>query len=43
LFTLDAKTVADGMEKIDVAGQSYDQMAENWVNANETVWRGWLR
>lgn len=43
LFTLDAKTVADGMEKIDVTGQSYDQMAEDWVNANETVWRGWLR
>ncbi len=43
LFALDARTVADGMEKIDVDGQSYDQMAEDWVNANESVWRGWLR
>lgn len=43
LFTLDAKTVAQGMERIDVEGVSYDQMAEDWVAANETVWRGWLR
>ncbi|MBS0563036.1 MAG: ABC transporter substrate-binding protein [Proteobacteria bacterium] len=43
LFTLDAKTVADGMEKIDVKGESYDKMAEDWVNANESVWRAWLK
>lgn len=43
LFNLDATTVADGMEKIDVQGQSYDQMAEDWVAANESVWRNWLR
>ncbi len=43
LFTLDAKTVAEGMEKIDVEGVSYDRMAEDWVAANEALWRGWLR
>ena len=43
LFTLDAKTVADGMEKIGVSGETYDKMAEDWVNANETIWRGWLK
>lgn len=43
LFTLDAKTVAEGMEKIDVEGVSYDRMAEDWVSANEALWRGWLR
>ena len=43
LFDLDAKTVAEGMEKIDVQGVSYDQMAEDWVKANEATWRGWLR
>ena len=43
LFTLDAKTVAEGMEKIDVDGLSYDQMAEDWVSANEATWKPWLR
>ena len=43
LFNLDAKTVAAGMEKIDVQGISYDQMAEDWVTENESVWRAWLR
>jgi hypothetical protein len=37
------KTVADGMEKIGVSGETYDKMAEDWVNANETIWRGWLK
>lgn len=43
LLNLDAATVADGMEKVDVKGESYDQMAEEWVTANEAVWRGWLK
>lgn len=43
LFALDAKTVAEGMERIDVEGISYDQMAEEWIGANEAIWRGWLK
>lgn len=43
LFTLDAATVASGMERIDVDGVSYDQMASDWVDQNEAVWSAWLR
>lgn len=43
LFTLDAAGVAAGMQRIDVDGVSYDQMASDWVDQNEAIWRAWLR
>jgi len=43
LFRLDAASVAEGMEKIDVKGMSYDDMAKEWLAANEATWRKWLR
>ena len=41
-FTLDAKTMGDMVYKSDVEGVPTEVVAEQWIEANEDVWKAWL-
>lgn len=41
-FQLDAKTMGDMVYKSDVDGVPTEVVAEQWVEANESVWKTWL-
>jgi glycine betaine/proline transport system substrate-binding protein len=43
LFTIDKDTVGKAMHAIDVEGKPLDAVALEWVDANETTWRKWIR
>lgn len=41
-FHLDAKTMGDMVYKSDVEGVPTEVVAEQWIEANENVWKAWL-
>ena len=43
LLSLDATTVGNAMAKIDNDGQSLEEAAHNWMDANQDVWQVWLK
>ncbi len=41
-FQLDAKTMGDMVYKSDVEGVPTEVVAEQWIEANENIWKAWL-
>ena len=41
-FHLDAKTMGEMVYKSDVEGVPTEVVAEQWIEANENVWKAWL-
>ncbi len=42
-MNLNATTVGNAMAKIDNEGQSLEDAAHEWMDANRDVWQVWLK
>jgi glycine betaine/proline transport system substrate-binding protein len=42
-YHMDNKTMGDMIGQVDLEGKSVDEVAEAWIEANESVWKEWTK
>jgi len=40
-FTIDNETIGRLIDQVDNQGRGVDEVAEEWINANEAIWKPW--